>query len=124
MSGMQKQSVFSAYQCISLMFCSEMDELLTDISPELVDEFSSDFFANRGRKVLHDSRRWRVLDTWIGDPPQYYRQAVIVNRCSCYCCRPSDAWLACSMACTRIMVSYGLLSSLHVFGVWGAVYCL
>ena len=59
-----------------------MDELLTDVSPELVDEFSSDFFANRGRKVLHDSRRWRVLDTWIGDPPQYYRQAVDLDLCS------------------------------------------
>lgn len=61
---------------VSLMLCSEMDELLTDVSPELVDEFSRDFFDNRGRKILHDSRRWRVLDTWIGDPAQYFRQAV------------------------------------------------
>ncbi|KAL3156800.1 hypothetical protein ABBQ38_001071 [Trebouxia sp. C0009 RCD-2024] len=52
----------------------DMDELLTSVSPELVDEFSSDFFASRGRTVLHDSRRWRVLDTWVGDPPIYYRQ--------------------------------------------------
>lgn len=68
------------------MLCSEMAELLTDVSPELVDEFSSDFFANRGRKVLHDSRRWRVLDTWIGDPPQYYRQAFDPHS-SCHRCR-------------------------------------
>lgn len=58
------------------MLCSEMDELLTDVSPELVEEFSRDFFGNRGRKILHDSRRWRVLDTWFGDPAQYFRQAV------------------------------------------------
>lgn len=101
---------------MSLVFCSEMDELLTDISPELVDEFSSDFFANRGRKVLHDSRRWRVLDTWIGDPPQYYRQAILVNSYSCCCCRPSDAWLAaachaqgpwCHMVCCLAFMSLG-----------------
>ena len=50
-----------------------MDELLTSVSPELVDEFADDFFAHRGRKVLHDSRRWRVLDTWIGDPTEHSR---------------------------------------------------
>lgn len=90
----QLDSVHSpSVQCTRLVCCSEMDELLTDVSPELVDEFSSDFFANRGRKVLHDSRRWRVLDTWIGDPPQYYRQALDLNLCSCCCWHQSDAWL-------------------------------
>ena len=52
-----------------------MKELLTDVSPELVEEFSQDFFAGRGRKILHDSKRWRVLDTWIGTPPELSRQA-------------------------------------------------
>ena len=70
------------------MLCSEMDELLTDVSPELVEEFSRDFFDNRGRKILHDSRRWRVLDTWIGDPAQHFRQAVhlftyVANTAAC-----------------------------------------
>lgn len=69
-----------------------MDELLTSVSPELVDEFSSDFFANRGRTVLHDSRRWRVLDTWVGDPPVYYRQvsisAVAVTTVAQFACLP------------------------------------
>jgi len=50
-----------------------MDELLTSISPELVDAFAAEFFAKRGRKILHDSRRWRVLDTWIGDPAEHFR---------------------------------------------------
>lgn len=62
-----------AFSTLSVHY-SDMDELLTSVSPELVDEFSSDFFASRGRTVLHDSRRWRVLDTWVGDPPIYYRQ--------------------------------------------------
>ncbi len=53
--------------------CSDMDELLTSVSPELVDEFADEFFAKRGRKILHDSRRWRVLDTWIGDPAEHFR---------------------------------------------------
>ncbi len=53
-----------------------MDELLTSVSPELVDEYADDFFANRGRKTLHDSRRWRVLDTWIGDPAEHFRQDI------------------------------------------------
>lgn len=53
-----------------------MQELLTDVSPELVEDFAQDFFAGRGRKVLHDSTRWRVLDTWIGNPPELHRQVV------------------------------------------------
>ena len=56
------------------MNCSEMSELLTDVSPELVEEFSQDFFAGRGRRILHDSKRWRVLDTWVGTPPELSRQ--------------------------------------------------
>ena len=50
-----------------------MDELLTSVSPELVDEFADEFFAKQGRKILHDSRRWRVLDTWNGDPTEHFR---------------------------------------------------
>lgn len=50
-----------------------MKELLTDVSPEMVDEFAQDFFAGRGRRVLHDSKRWRVLDTWNGEPPELHR---------------------------------------------------
>ena len=53
--------------------CSEMKELLTDVSPEIVEEFAQDFFAGRGRRVLHDSKKWRVLDTWSGDPPELHR---------------------------------------------------
>ncbi|KAL0032300.1 hypothetical protein WJX79_003594 [Trebouxia sp. C0005] len=56
---------------------SDMDELLTSISPELVDEFADEFFAKRGRRILHDSRRWRVLDTWIGDPAEHFRSLVL-----------------------------------------------
>lgn len=58
---------------------SEMKDLLTDVSPELVDEFAHDFFAGRGRKILHDSKRWRVLDSWIGEPPELHRH---VQLCS------------------------------------------
>ena len=53
-----------------------MDELLTSVSPQLVDEFADEFFAKRGRKILHDSRRWRVLDTWNGDPTEHFRYNV------------------------------------------------
>ena len=57
-----------------------MDELLTSVSPELVDEFADDFFANRGRKVLHDSKRWRVLDTWIGNPAEHFRYPCMLQQ--------------------------------------------
>ena len=53
--------------------CSDMEELLTSVSPQLVDEFAEDFFANRGRELLHDSKRWRVLNTWLGDPREHFR---------------------------------------------------
>ena len=54
-----------------------MEELLTSVSPQLVDEFAEDFFANRGRELLHDSKRWRVLNTWLGDPGEHYRSATL-----------------------------------------------
>ena len=52
---------------------SDMEELLTSVSPQLVDEFAEDFFANRGRELLHDSKRWRVLNSWVGEPKEYSR---------------------------------------------------
>lgn len=66
-------AVCTTHPLMSPALCSDMDELLTSVSPELVDEFADDFFANRGRKVLHDSKRWRVLDTWIGNPAEHFR---------------------------------------------------
>ena len=67
----------------TFLACSDMEELLTSVSHELVDEFSDGFFASRGRKILHDSKRWRVLDSWSGDPPEHSRQTLTTSPPCC-----------------------------------------
>ncbi len=49
--------------------CRELMELLTEVSPELVEEVAGEFFATNTRTVLHESSRVRVLESHLGSPP-------------------------------------------------------
>lgn len=104
-----------------------MKDLLTDVSPELVDEFAQDFFAGRGRKVLHDSKRWRVLDTWIGNPPELHRQVYmqwlhLTMPCLLHApcgplalCTSAQQLPACVLNCACILMTRQSLSSDDTF---------
>ena len=68
--GMHKSREEADYA--SLVLCSDMEVLLSSVSPELVQEVSEDFFANNQRTILYDSGRLRVMDTKLGG--KQYRQ--------------------------------------------------
>ena len=53
--------------------CRELIELLTEVSPDLVEEVASEFFATNTRTVLHESSRVRVLESHLGSPPVHSR---------------------------------------------------
>ena len=53
--------------------CRELIELLTEVSPELMEEVAGEFFAANTRNVLHESKRVRVLESRMGSPPVHSR---------------------------------------------------
>ncbi|KAK9820431.1 hypothetical protein WJX72_010299 [[Myrmecia] bisecta] len=55
----------------------ELEDLLENVSPELVDDFAADFWEHNKREVLFESQQGlKVLQSTIGVPPQQSRSLI------------------------------------------------